>query len=120
MPSLRSDLPKDGPPVGEPERGDTSDQWPLRGVLMCAACGRRLQPLRTTDGGRAYRGPCGCRLGPADAGRIERLVGLSIARRRPDLAAVSPPRTDADVIGEAIDQVYVGADADDLLIVWRT
>lgn len=110
----------DSLPAAETSHRHAGDQWPLRGVLVCAACGRRLQPLRTADGGRAYRGPCGCRLGPVDAGRIERLVGLSIARRRPDLAAVSPPRTDAEVIGEAIDQVYVGADADDLLIVWRT
>ncbi|WJK43719.1 hypothetical protein O7608_15685 [Solwaraspora sp. WMMA2056] len=87
---------------------------------MCAACGRRLEPLWTADGGRAYRGPCGCRLRPVDANRIERLVGLSIARRRPDLAVAATPRTQAEVIGDAVDQVYVGADADEVLIVWRT
>ncbi|WFE29440.1 hypothetical protein O7623_09725 [Solwaraspora sp. WMMD791] len=47
-------------------------------------------------------------------------MGLSIARRRPDLAAAATPRTQAEVIGDAIDQVYVGADADEVLIVWRT
>ncbi|WP_326554333.1 hypothetical protein [Micromonospora sp. NBC_01813] len=54
-----------------------------------------------------------------DAGRIERLVGLSIARRRPDLAGASTPGAQAEAIGEAIDQVYLGADADELLVVWR-
>ncbi|WP_173079169.1 hypothetical protein [Phytohabitans rumicis] len=83
----------------------------LRGLIFCATCELPLHPVQLAAGRWAYRGVCGCRLGPVDGDTVERLVA--------DAAGV-PAAQRAVIICRLVAEVRLGGTVDDLSIVWRT
>lgn len=70
--------PTGGTVIGAAASGD----YPLVGLLSCAACQLPLRPIEML-GGRAYGAPCGCRLTVLSADVLERLVFDALAARDP-------------------------------------
>ncbi|BCB80893.1 hypothetical protein GCM10022251_79760 [Phytohabitans flavus] len=92
----------------------------LRGLIFCAACGLPLHPMRLPEGRRAYRGVCGCRLGPVDADTVERLVADAAEREVPAVFGGVPAGQRAVIVRRSVAAIRLGGTVDDLSIVWRT
>lgn len=102
-----------------PPAAPSGDPYILRGLLVCGGCGRRLCPLETVGGGRAYRSPCGCRLHPVDAEAVEqRTVEAAMRRARRRMV---PGATAAGfaLVRDVLIAVRVGATPEDLSFVPR-
>jgi len=48
-----------------------ADPYPLQKILFCGACDQQFFGTRLSDGSRAYRSLCGCRLRPLPASQVE-------------------------------------------------
>jgi hypothetical protein len=104
-----------------PMRPDTTAETDgLRGLIFCAACGLPLHPVQLAVGRRAYRGVCGCRLGPVDADTVEQLVADAVEREDPAVFAGVAARQRAAAVRRVVAEVRLGGTVDDLSIVWRT
>lgn len=86
---------------------------------MCDSCDLPLCPLRSAEGWRCYRAPCGCRLGPVDAA-AERLTYDALDRRGQIPAAGAPETTWGVIFGQALVTVRIGAVPYELAFLWRT
>lgn len=98
----------------------STDQWTLRGLLSCASCGGRLQPLQIGGGPRAYRGPCGCRLRPIDAAIVERLAYDAAEQHAPTVISGMPAECHKAVFRQLFAEILVGPTPDEMQIIWRT
>jgi|ADGO01.1.fsa_nt_gi hypothetical protein len=106
----------------ETARGYTlsTEDFPLRGLLVCATrgCRQRLYPQPSLGEPRAYRNSCGCRLRPIDAATIERRVFEEVALRVPALLTADPQPC-YTVYQNLLTEVAVGGTVDDVRLVWR-
>lgn len=98
----------------------STEDFPLRGLLVCATrgCRQRLYPQPSVGGPRAYRNSCGCRMRPIDAATIEQRVFEEVALRVPALLAPDPVPCRA-VYQKLLAEVAVGGTVDDVRLVWR-
>lgn len=136
-PSRRSGAagPPSPPCVGTAAGAAPGSDYPLAGLLHCAACGLGLRPMEML-GGRVYGAPCGCRLSVVAADTVERLVFDAVAAREPaaddccgGTAAPRPGRADPGVSLETrrcwavlfrrhLAEVRIGGTPDDLTLIW--
>jgi len=107
------------PPTGmsRVDRAGRSE-FPLDGLLTCAGCDRRLVCLQTLSG-RAYGAPCGCRPGPVNAEKLERLVlDAVVAHGRGVLIQIEDAADPGSLMRRFLAEVYVGATIDELEFSW--
>lgn len=130
-PSPPAPPPTSGTAIGAAPGAD----YPLAGLLFCAACQLPLRPVEML-GGRAYGAPCGCRLTVVAADTLERLVFDAVVAREPAAGdcgggggAPRPGRADSGASADVrrcwavlfrryLAEVRLGGAPDDLTLIW--
>ncbi|MDG4766452.1 hypothetical protein O7632_20450 [Solwaraspora sp. WMMD406] len=101
-----------------PRTGGHRPEYPLDGLLFCAACERALTGMEML-GGRAYGSPCGCRLTVLNAQRLEQLVLHALATREPGaLVQIEQAVDPGQLMRRYLAEVRIGGTIDDLDLVW--
>ncbi|MFY1632497.1 hypothetical protein ACN27F_04285 [Solwaraspora sp. WMMB335] len=104
------------PPVAR--GGAARPEYPLDGLLFCAACERALTGMEML-GGRAYGSPCGCRLAVVPAEQLEHLVLSTLAAREPGaLIQIEQAVDPGKLMRRYLAEVRIGGTIDDLELVW--